>query len=115
MIRDKFTVLLSGYAKLPEGISAQSVYGVLAVAVIFDTRTGIILDAEASMTTNLAKHFIAELLVGYNLNDGPDTLMGVFERQYHGNAKRALETAMRMIFAKFNDYNQNAKPGVESV
>ena len=103
-MRERNTVLLSGYAKLPTNITAEMVYEVLAVAVLFDRRSGIILEAEASMVTNIARKFIAELLVGYNLNDGPDELMEDFETYYHGNAKRALETAIRMIFSKYQEY-----------
>ena len=103
-MRERNTVLLSGYAKLPTNITAEMVYEMLAVAVLFDRRSGIILEAEASMVTNIARKFIAELLVGYNLNDGPDELMEDFETYYHGNAKRALETAMRMIFSKYQEY-----------
>ena len=103
-MRERNTVLLSGYAKLPTNITAEMVYEVLAVAVLFDRRSGIILEAEASMVTNIARKFIAELLVGYNLNDGPDELMEDFETYYHGNAKRALETAIRMIFNKYQEY-----------
>ena len=76
----------------------------LAVAVLFDKRSGIIVEAEASMVTNIAKKFIARLLVGYNLNDGPEELMENFEEYYHGNAKKALETAIRMVFSKYQDY-----------
>ncbi|MBR4158420.1 MAG: DUF3870 domain-containing protein [Oscillospiraceae bacterium] len=101
---DRNIVLLSGYAKLPNNITAESVYETLAVAVLFDKRSGIIVEAEASMVTNIAKSFIADLLVGYNLNDGPDELMQDFEAYYHGNAKKALETAMRMVFNKYQDY-----------
>ena len=96
---------MSGYAKLPSNITAETVYETLAVAVLFDKRSGIILEAEASMVTSLAREFISELLVGYNLNDGPDELMEEFELYYHGNAKRALETAMRMVFSKYQEYN----------
>jgi hypothetical protein len=103
-MRERNTVLLSGYAKLPTNITAEMVFEMLAVAVLFDRRSGIILEAEASMVTNIARKFIAELLVGYNLNDGPDELMEDFETYYHGNAKRALETAIRMIFSKYQEY-----------
>lgn len=96
--------MLSGYAKLPTNITAETVYETLAVAVLFDKRSGIILEAEASMVTNIARRFIAQLLVGYNLNDGPKELMENFEEYYHGNAKKALETAIRMIFSKYQDY-----------
>jgi len=103
-MRDWDSVLLSGYAKLPNNITAENVYTVMALAVLFDRRSGIILDAEASVVTQLAKKFIAELMVGYDLNAGPDDLIEVFENYYHGNAKKALETAMRMIFTKYQDY-----------
>ncbi len=102
--QDKNIVLLSGYAKLPNNTTAEMIYQILAVAILFDNRSGIILKAEASMVTNIAKEFIAQLLVGYNLNDGPEELMATFEAYYHGNAKRALETAIRMIFTKYQDY-----------
>ena len=72
-MRERNKVLLSGYAKLPTNITAEMVYEVLAVAVLFDRRSGIILEAEASMVTNIARKFIAGLLVGYNLNDGTGT------------------------------------------
>ena len=98
------TVLLSGYAKLPASTTAEAVYNILVVAVVFDIRTGVIIDAEASMVTDLAKRFISELMVGYNMHDGPDELMEVFERYYHGTAKKALETALRAVFARYKDY-----------
>ena len=72
------TVLLSGYAKLPSSTTVEAVYSILVVAVSFDNRTGIIVEAEASMVTELAKRFISNLMVGYNLNDGPEELMKEF-------------------------------------
>ena len=77
--------------------------------MLFDKRSGIIIEAEASMVTSIARKFIAGLLVGYNLNDGPEELMEGFERYYHGNAKKALETAIRMIFSKYQEYVEEQK------
>ena len=85
-------------------------YNILVVAVVFDIRTGVIIDAEASMVTDLAKRFISELMVGYNMHDGPDELMEVFERYYHGTAKKALETALRAVFARYKDYMAEHQP-----
>ena len=95
---------MSGYAKLTASTTAEAVYNILVVAVVFDIRTGVIIDAEASMVTDLTKRFISNLMVGYNMNDGPEELMEIFERYYHGTAKKALETALRSVFAKFKDY-----------
>ena len=98
------TILLSSYAKLPSSITAEAVFGYLVVAVLFDNRTGTIVEVEASMVTDLAKRYISNLMVGYNLNDGPDDLIELFETYYHGNAKKALETAIRAIFIKYREY-----------
>jgi hypothetical protein len=103
-MHDPNAILLSGYAKLPSNITAEAVYGFLAIAVVFDRRNGVILDAEASMVTELSKRFIHELLVGYNLNDGPEGLIEQFEEVYLGNSKKALETAIRSVFVKFQEY-----------
>ncbi len=108
---DDNTVLISGYAKLPNNITAEVVYDTLVLAILFDKRTGIVIEAEVSMVTELSKHFIKELLTGYNLNDGPDGLIRLFDLHYLGNAKKALETAVRMVCTKYQDYKatqQNA-------
>lgn len=106
-MHDFNAVLLSGYAKLPTNITAEVVYNTLVIAVLVDKRSGIIIDAEASMVTELSKRFVAELLKGYNLNDGPDGLIALFEDNYMGNTKRALETAIRTIFVKYKEYMES--------
>jgi hypothetical protein len=103
-MHDPNAILVSGYAKLPSNITAEAVYGVLAIAVVFDRRSGVILDAEASMVTELSKRFVSELLVGYSLNDGPEELIARFEEAYLGSSKKALETAIRSIFTKYQEY-----------
>ena len=76
----------------------------LVVVVVFDRRNGLILNAEASVITNLSKNFISELLVGYNLNDGLEPLVSNIEEYYFGSTKKALETALRMIFQRYQEY-----------
>ncbi len=98
------TILLSSYAKLPSSTTAEAVYDILVLAVLFDNRNGIIVEAETSMVTELAKTFVTNLIVGYNLNDGPEGLIELFDAYYHGHAKKALETAIRGVFTKYRDY-----------
>ena len=109
-MRERNTILISGYAKLPANITAESVFNTMVVAVRFDKRNGIILNAEASVVTDLAKNYISELFVGYNLNDGPEELLSCFEAYYYGNTKKAIETAIRMIFQRYHEFQmQNQK------
>ena len=73
--QDRNTVLLSGYAKLPTNTTAENVYQMLAVAVLFDKRSGIIVEAEASMVTSIARSFISRLLVGSDYKEMLPTSM----------------------------------------
>ncbi|MDR0813523.1 MAG: DUF3870 domain-containing protein [Oscillospiraceae bacterium] len=97
------TVLISGYAKLPAHITSEEVYKTLVTVVLVDFESGLISAGECSVITDLSKDFIADLLRGYNLNDGPDKLMAQLELSYFGQAKKAIETSLRAIFAKYED------------
>lgn len=103
---DGNTLLIAGYAKLPANITAETVYSNLVLVVIIDKRTGVILDAEPSVVTALAKNYIRDIMCGYDMNNGPEELLAIFNECYHGNAKRALETAVRMVFTKYRDYKE---------
>ena len=96
-------ILISGYAKLPAHITSEEIYKVLVVAAIVDSRTGVIIEAEVSLITDLTKNFISSIMCGYDLNLGPDLLISRFEACYFGSAKKAIETAIRMIFSKYDD------------
>lgn len=102
-MQERNNILISGYAKLPANTTAEAVYNMLAVVVCFDKRSGIIQQAEVTVVTGLARDFVADLMIGYNLNDGPDALIELFDSTYYGHAKRAMETAIRTVFAKYND------------
>lgn len=97
------TVLISGYAKLPANITSEEVYHEIAVALLVNLETGAVQKAECSVVTMLAKEFLSDLIVGYNLNDGPDGLIERMDRLYYGQTKRAVETALKMIFAKYEE------------
>lgn len=96
-------VLLSGYAKLPANITSEEIYKTLVLVVLVDLEHGTIVDAECSVVTELARKFIARLMVGYQLDNGWEELFNRFERRYFGQAKKAIETSIKMIFSKYNE------------
>lgn len=95
--------LIAGYAKLPSNITSEEVYKILAVVVVTDMHTGEITEAECSVVTTVAKNFVASLMKGYNMNDGSETLIQRFDTLYHGQAKKAIETSIKMIFSKYDE------------
>lgn len=48
-------VLFSGYAKLPVGITAAEMYKVIGVIVVVDMKSGLIVKADCTLATELAR------------------------------------------------------------
>ena len=100
------TVLISAYARLPANTAAEEVYKTLALAVVADLDTGVILEADCSMVTQLARNYVSRLLVGCDLSRGPEEPLARLDKGYHGAAKKALETAIKSICKKYRELQQ---------
>lgn len=96
-------ILISGYAKLPANITSEEIYKTLVFVTLVDMDFGTVVKAECSVVTEVAKNFISDMIVGYNLNDGPDKLLERFESLYYGQTKKAIETSLKMIFSKYRE------------
>ena len=101
---DTNLVLFSGYAKLPAGITASELYKTVAITVLVNVETGLIIEADCTLATHLASKYISHAINGYNLNDGPEPLCHIIDRIYQGNAKKAITTAIRIICDKYRNY-----------
>ena len=97
-------VLFSGYAKLPEGITATEMYKVIALVVVVDVSTGLIVEADCTLATELARKQVSNLLVGFNLGESSEELQASINRKYQGSAKKAIITAIRIITDKYHSY-----------
>jgi len=105
-ILDDNAVLFSGYAKLPSGITASEFSKIIGICVLINVETSIILEADCTLATNLARNHVAGILTGYNLADGPESLIRRVERLYQGNAKKAIITAIRIIYEKYKHFRE---------
>lgn len=90
-------VLFSGYARLPSNTTAQKFYEELAMVAVIDMNTGVIHNVECTMVTGLAKEFVRDLIVGYDMNQGVDELLKTLEYKYQGHLKKALASAVKTI------------------
>ncbi len=93
-------IFISGYAKLPQGITAAELYTVIAVGMVIDKVTGEILEVDCTLSTDVAKCFVKRLLVGQNLND-LESIEATFSESYFGSAKKALLSAIRIANERF--------------
>ena len=89
------THLVVGHSKLPQGSTAVSVSPTLALSLLVDGRHGVILAAECTLVTELARSTVERLLVGQSLADDLDGTVQVLSNAYHGLALPAVIAALR--------------------
>jgi hypothetical protein len=89
------TVLLIGYAKLPEETSAQSLYGTVGVAVEVEWETGMILGASCTLVLPMASDFIGRILKGKKLPENLEDAVSEISTRYLGPAQSSVIAALR--------------------
>ena len=100
-MRNRKTLFITGYAKLPSSITAYKICDVVCVAVEVEEETGAIIDADCSLATRIAKDFVAKLAVGYKLSEGIEGLAEEFEEYYEGSACKAIIMCFKEIYERF--------------
>lgn len=102
-------ILFSGYAKLPTGITASEIYKVVGLVLVIDEDTGNILEADCTLATAAARNHVTAILHGKTIVN-PDSLVRVVDATYHGSAKKAIITAIRIIYDKYRSYKEGLTP-----
>ncbi|HWR40385.1 MAG TPA: DUF3870 domain-containing protein [Patescibacteria group bacterium] len=105
-------VLFSGYAKLPTGITASEMYKVIGLVVVVDEESGEILEADCTLATEVARRHVSGLIEGHSLNQSPEKLVRMVDLAYQGSAKKAIITAVRIIYDKYRSYKEGVVPSV---
>ena len=100
-------VLFSGYARLPSGTASSEVYGVMALVVLVDVETDTVVEVDCTLSTRMAERFVIRLLVGQKLNNSIEALIETIDKAYQGSAKKAIITALRIVFDKYQAYKQH--------
>ena len=96
-------ILLAGYSKPPTDTAAKKLYETLVVVADVDYQTGIILDVDCTMATDLGKRFVLQMMKGYNLSQGVEDLVEAINTHYFGHLKNALLNAVREIGRQYLD------------
>jgi len=97
---EKNKIFITGYAKLPEGITATELYKVVAIGVVVDRDTSEILEADVTLSTKTGKKFVAELLVGHKLME-ISKIEESIKRSYFGSARNAILMSIRKCYKKY--------------
>lgn len=95
-------IFITGYAKLPQGITASELYSVIVVGVSIHKKTGVIEDIDCSLVTASARTFVKKMCVGQDIDDY-DALTDLFNEHYHGSARKALLSALKNVNEKYRN------------
>lgn len=97
------TVLVTGYAKAPQGTTMANVHGYVGIVLLIDKDSDTIVAAEPTFLTGLAQSFISEILVGYDINRGDETLRSEIRRRYLAPSQQALVQAIQNAFQRYRE------------
>nr|WP_312578255.1 DUF3870 domain-containing protein [Sedimentibacter sp.] len=97
------TVYFISYVRLPENIPASLFNGYVGVGLVINYKTGIIEDNSCTLVTAVAKKFLNDLIIGYNIyeNDGIEPLIGVIKTRFNGASQKCVAAILRDVYKKF--------------
>ena len=98
---DRPTVLVTAYAKAPQGTAMYEVYKHAGVVLEVDPESGTIVDAEFTLVTDLARSFFKRMVAGHNLRYGFDQLLDEVRSRYFAPSVQALISALRGAHVRF--------------
>ena len=101
---EKNTIFITGYAKLPTSITAEKLYQVIALGLEIEVDTGTIVDSDCTLATEVGRRFFKKVVNGYSLNNGIEDLIKEFEQRYYGSARKAIITALKLMYEKWHTY-----------
>ncbi len=98
------TIFCTGYARLPDGMAAKNLYGVMGVGLEIDPHTDRVINASSTFITNMCTGFIQDILVNHDLKQGIESPIQRFEKRYYGLGKKAIISAIRDAYNQFEIY-----------
>lgn len=94
-------VVVAGYARLPGGISARSLYEYLTLGAIVAQESNTILQGTSTLTTKTGRHWVEENMFGVDLFETPSSFVTAVERDYWGAAGPAIIAAYRDMVSRY--------------
>ncbi|MDR3589295.1 MAG: DUF3870 domain-containing protein [Negativicutes bacterium] len=91
--------MFSGYAKPPVDTSVSN--KPVGVIVLIDTITDEIVEADCTLVPEVSRRFIADLLIGQSLQDGPTRLIEELLHVFQDIHCRTIIAAIRIIYDKY--------------
>lgn len=98
------SVLVTGYAKAPQGTSMYEMYRHAGIVIEVELGTHIIIDVEFTMVAELTKKYFKKLVIGYCLEDGIDDLIVRIKKYYFAPSQQAIIVALQAANQRYWEY-----------
>ena len=95
------TCIFVGHAKPPANTVSGQMYTILSVVCEVEMDTGVIVAAEFTVATALAKDYLDRLLTGRDLRTDEDAIVEALERCYFSGTQKAIVQAFRDMAKRY--------------
>lgn len=103
-------VYIISYAKIPSNIAAAVYVGHVGLGFIINYQTGVIEDISCTLLTKVARGFLKNLIVGYNIRDNDvTTLIENVKLLFHGQSQKAVCVIIRDNYNKYIEWHSKNK------
>ncbi|WP_342506099.1 DUF3870 domain-containing protein [Sporosarcina sp. FSL K6-2383] len=103
------TIICTGYSRLPDGMAAKNLYGVMGVGFEVDPSTDEIIKTSSTFITNMCTDFLNSIFEGHSLAQGIEEQVEIFESRYFGLGKKAIVMAIKDAYNQYLIYTSMKK------
>ncbi|WP_280771537.1 DUF3870 domain-containing protein [Salipaludibacillus daqingensis] len=103
-MRNLNTVLVTGYARAPQGTSMYEVYKHAGIVLEINYFNHTIEKVDFTFIADLTSEFFKKLLEGYDLQEGLDPLIEKIKKHYFAPSQQAMIVALQSAVQRYWDY-----------
>jgi Domain of unknown function (DUF3870) len=94
-------VIVTGYAKMPEGTAARRLYEQLTLGALVDIETHTVVRATSTLVTDVGRDWVEDVLTGVELFSGYDEFIARVQAEYWGQAQSAIVQCFRDLVRRY--------------
>jgi hypothetical protein len=103
------TIIISGFARLPENMSSAASPAMLSIDVEVDPQDGKVVDCSCSLPAGLAKKILSNSLLGREIEAGVKGAVAQIEKRFFSVAKRAIIATLEDVYRNYHRYLQDGR------
>jgi hypothetical protein len=97
------TILVTGYSKAPKDTALYETYTYMGVSLEINVETNEIVNADFTFITGLPQDFLRRLIVGYNLKNGINPLVGRIRNCFFARSQQSVIVAIQSAVQRYWD------------